>query len=182
GAPPNYTFYRCRDGKYLAVGALEPKFFLKLLGVLKEQIPAPLQKALDHALAGLSGKGRKSAGRSDKPKSDAGQFDKLNKLFGSPRQARLKTAPIRWALQAIFLTRTRDDCARLLEARDCCVTPILSIDESLRNEQIVARGMIEDDNGKPAFAFPVRFSDALAPAHPAPALGADNDAVLGATQ
>ena len=113
-------------------------------------------------------------------KNEAGQFDKLNKLFGSPRQARLKTAPIRWALQAIFLTRTRDDWARLLETRDCCVTPILSIDESLKNEHILARGMIEDDNGKPAFAFPVRFSEALKPAHPAPKLGADNDAVLGA--
>ncbi|MFA5939682.1 MAG: CaiB/BaiF CoA-transferase family protein [Sinimarinibacterium sp.] len=178
GALPNYTFYRCRDGKYIAVGALEPKFFLKLLGVLKEQIPTPLQNALDRALARLGGN-RKSSGASEKPKNEAGQFDKLNKLFGSPRQARLKTAPIRWALQAIFLTRTRDNWAALLEGRDCCVTPILSIDESLRNEHIVARGMIEDDNGKPAFAFPVRFSDALKPAHPAPKLGADNDAVLG---
>ncbi|MEQ1438943.1 CaiB/BaiF CoA-transferase family protein [Fontimonas sp. SYSU GA230001] len=179
GALPNYTFYRCRDGRYLAVGALEPKFFLKLLGVLKEQIPAPLQRGLDRALAGLTGKSKKSTGGAEKPKNEAGQFDKLNKLFGSPRQARMKTAPIRWALQAIFLTRTRDDWAALLESRDCCVTPILSIDESLKNEHIRARGMIEDDNGKPAFAFPVRFSDALEPAHPAPSLGADNDAVLG---
>ncbi|HXG28711.1 MAG TPA: CaiB/BaiF CoA-transferase family protein, partial [Nevskiales bacterium] len=27
GALPNYSLYKCRDGKYLAVGALEPKFF-----------------------------------------------------------------------------------------------------------------------------------------------------------
>ncbi len=179
GALPNYSFYRCRDGKYLAVGALEPKFFLKLLTVLKEQIPAPLRTALERALAGRSVSRKPAARAGDPSRSEAGPFDALNRLFGSPRQARLKTAPIRWALQAIFLTRTRDAWAALLEGRDCCVTPILSIDEALQNPQLLARGMIEDDHGKPAFAFPVRFSAPLPVVDSAPALGAHTEAVLG---
>ncbi len=32
GALPNYQVYKCLDGKYLAVGSLEPKFFTNLLG------------------------------------------------------------------------------------------------------------------------------------------------------
>ncbi|MDP9142340.1 MAG: CoA transferase, partial [Pseudomonadota bacterium] len=39
GALPNYSVYRCRDGKYLAVGALEPKFFMRLLSALGEELP-----------------------------------------------------------------------------------------------------------------------------------------------
>jgi alpha-methylacyl-CoA racemase len=31
GAAPYYTTYRCRDGKYIAVGALEPQFYALLL-------------------------------------------------------------------------------------------------------------------------------------------------------
>lgn len=180
GALPNYTIYRCRDGKYLAVGALEPKFFLQMIKVLGEVIPEPLRNKLGAAMSG--GKKSSKSGKREKSgaaKNEAGQFEKLNKLFGSPRRARLTTAPIRWALQAIFLTRTRDSWAALLEARDACVTPILTLEESLHNEQLLARGMFEDDKGKPAFAFPVQFSEPRRNIGPAPALGEDNERILG---
>lgn len=35
GAVPNYSTYECADGKYVAVGALEPKFFQKLCAELQ---------------------------------------------------------------------------------------------------------------------------------------------------
>lgn len=35
GALPNYAVYECADGKYLAVGALEPKFFQEVLRVVE---------------------------------------------------------------------------------------------------------------------------------------------------
>ena len=180
GALPNYTVYRCRDGKYLAVGALEPKFFAKLLEALAELAPKPLRGRL---LKALKGGGKSGKGGKKKAKSDSGtggnQFDKLLASVGDMSRARRVTAPVRLALQAIFLTRTRDSWAALLGDRDACVTPILSLDETLRDPQVVARNLIEDDNGKPAFAFPLRFSHPLTPVAPAPALGADNDAVLG---
>jgi alpha-methylacyl-CoA racemase len=34
GALPNYCFYECADGKYVAVGALEPKFWVNLTAAL----------------------------------------------------------------------------------------------------------------------------------------------------
>jgi alpha-methylacyl-CoA racemase len=43
GAAPNYDTYECSDGKFVAVGALEPQFYAELLariGLDKEQLPA----------------------------------------------------------------------------------------------------------------------------------------------
>src|SRR6185295_415703 len=45
GALPNYAVYKCRDGRYLAVGALEPKFFRRLGQALWTMAPAVLRKA-----------------------------------------------------------------------------------------------------------------------------------------
>jgi len=59
------------------------------------------------------------------------------------------------------------------------VSAILTPEEVLNNEQVIARGMIVDDNGKPAFNLPIFFDNATAVNGQAPKLGADNDAVLG---
>lgn len=37
GSAPFYTTYRCRDGKFMAVGAIEPQFYEQFLGLL--QVP-----------------------------------------------------------------------------------------------------------------------------------------------
>ncbi len=175
GALPNYNVYRCRDGKYLAVGALEPKFFMRLLSALGEELPKPLRALI----AGKSKKKSSGADSGGKTKTaDKDQFGELEKLFGNPRRARRIMAIARIALSGVFLTRTRDQWAALLAHRDACVTPILTLAEALDNEHVRARGMVEDDNGKPAFALPIRFDHALAPLPAAPELGADTAAVL----
>lgn len=56
GGAPHYRCYRCSDGRYVAVGALEPKFWTILLttvGLDPESIPSPYQQANWPALAGL---------------------------------------------------------------------------------------------------------------------------------
>lgn len=180
GALPNYALYRCRDGKHLAVGALEPKFFLQLLKVLGEQVPAPLMAGLSKAFALVtSRKGKRPKSGRDQPKPKADPFAQIQKLLTNPERARLTLAPVRLALQAVFLTKTRDEWARLLSDRDTCVAPILTLPEALQNEQAQARGMVQDDGGKPAFALPVRFSSPLPVMTAAPALGADNAKLLG---
>ncbi len=175
GALPNYSVYRCRDGKYIAVGALEPKFFMRLLSALGDELPKPLRALI----ARKSPKKAAGADSGGKTKSaDKDQFGELEKLFGNPRRARRIMAIARIALAGVFLTRTRDQWAALLAHRDACVTPILTLAESLENEHVRARGMVEDDNGKPAFALPIRFDHRLSPLQAAPALGADTEAVL----
>ncbi|HKY91057.1 MAG TPA: CaiB/BaiF CoA-transferase family protein, partial [Nevskiaceae bacterium] len=50
GALPNYRMYKCRDGKYFALGSLEPKFFKGVLKGLWETSPDALQTAVNPVL------------------------------------------------------------------------------------------------------------------------------------
>ncbi|QHS09466.1 CaiB/BaiF CoA-transferase family protein [Sinimarinibacterium sp. NLF-5-8] len=174
GALPNYQVYRCRDGQYLAVGALEPKFFIRMLTVIGNDLPAPLRALLPKKSAGRSAGGKTRS-------SDKNPFGKLDKLFGNAKRARMVGAPIRLALAGLFMTRTRDQWAALLADQDACVAPVLRLDEALHDPQVRARQLIEDDGGKPAFGLPIKFDHPRAPLPPAPALGADTESVLAAT-
>jgi alpha-methylacyl-CoA racemase len=49
GGLPFYRTYRCSDGKFIAVGALEPKFFAALIGGLGLDPSAYLQRQYDRA-------------------------------------------------------------------------------------------------------------------------------------
>ncbi|MGH8447361.1 MAG: CaiB/BaiF CoA transferase family protein [Solimonas sp.] len=138
GALPNYSLYECADGKWFALGSLEPKFwqaFCVAAGQpeLGKGIPAPGAQA---------------------------------------EQARAATA-------ALFRTRTRDAWETLLAPADACTSGIYTLEEALANEQVQARGLVEDCGGKPAIAQPLRFVDAEATASaPPPKLGADTRALL----
>lgn len=138
GALPNYGVYECADGKFLAVGSLEMKFFHETLRL---------------------------AGRED-----------LKKLPPVPGK---QGDVLRAELVALFKSRSRDEWEALMANADTCVSAILTPEEVLNNEQVIARGMIVDDNGKPAFNLPIFFDNATAVNGQAPKLGADNDAVLG---
>ena len=179
GALPNYAIYKCRDGKYLAVGALEPKFFRRVLELLWGTSP----KLLQQALAKVTGRGRRrkegAGSEGAKPKPSMSAFGQLGEQLRHPEKARRLLLPMRLALSAVFRTRTRDAWARLLADGDACVTPVLTLEEALENEQLRARGLVVDDGGRPAWGLPILFSDPPPAAGPSPALGADTQAVLG---
>ncbi|HYT97232.1 MAG TPA: CoA transferase, partial [Casimicrobiaceae bacterium] len=62
---------------------------------------------------------------------------------------------------------------------DCCVTPVLTLEEALADPQFVARGMIVASGGVRQFAPPFKLSDhAFGISRPPPAQGADSVAVL----
>lgn len=180
GALPNYAIYRCRDGRYLAVGALEPKFFQRLLAALQEDLlPAPVRSALEgaarRAMGMAKGKGKKAShGAGSGAKADKGGVGKLAKLLENPKKAQRMLAPMRWALRAAFLLKTRDEWDRILSGKDACISPVLTLEEALQNEQTRARGMVEDDGGKPAFRNPIQFVGASTRSGRAPALGEHN--------
>ncbi len=137
GGLPNYNIYECADGKHLALGALEPKFFAKLCAAVN---------------------------RPD--------------LAGKPLLPGTAGAGLRAELAALFRTRTRDDWAQSLLFTDACVTPVLTVEEALNNEQVKVRGMVLDDGGKPAFNLPIKFGSAVVQNGVSPRLGADNDSLL----
>ncbi|MDT4944431.1 MAG: alpha-methylacyl-CoA racemase [Pseudonocardiales bacterium] len=56
GGAPNYRCYECADGRFIAVGALEPKFWAALVGALGFDVdatPSPYDPAQWRALAAL---------------------------------------------------------------------------------------------------------------------------------
>jgi crotonobetainyl-CoA:carnitine CoA-transferase CaiB-like acyl-CoA transferase len=136
-----YGVYRTRDGRFVALGALEPKFFEAFCAAV---------------------------GRPDLAER---QYD------DGGRGARAE-------LEAIFAGRTRDEWGAFAAAHDVCVMPVLEGDEPRRDPQLAGRGnFLEIDTpweGRTmrSLASPVRVSGAEAPRRPAPALGADTDAVL----
>lgn len=140
GGVPCYGVYRTADERYLAVGALEPKFWKALCAVIDRPDLAPFGLA-----AGTEGQ---------RVKSELATLIALHPLA-------------HW--QTVFA------------AADCCVTPVLRLDETLTHPQIVAREMLAEVGGTRQFAPPCKLSSwPWQAAVPAPKAGADTDAVLAA--
>jgi crotonobetainyl-CoA:carnitine CoA-transferase CaiB-like acyl-CoA transferase len=140
GNQPNYGMYRCSDGKYVALGAVEGKFFREFLHL---------------------------TGRTD--------------LLGLSTAQGEAGRPLKEALSALFLTKTRDDWDQLLAGRDTCVSAVLSPKEAIRSPQNLERRTLEIFNGSPVVNLPVKFTDArVHVVGDSPELGADNTAILGA--
>jgi crotonobetainyl-CoA:carnitine CoA-transferase CaiB-like acyl-CoA transferase len=177
GALPNYSLYKCRDGKYLAVGALEPKFFMAVLRGLLEVAPKPLQAPL-RRLSGRKPRNQDSGANRAASKPDS--IGRFADTFGNPSKARRMLAPVRWAMAAVFRLKTRDQWERLLVPQDACVSGVLRLEEALENEQVQARGLVETSGGKPAFRNPIRFVGADTVSGECPALGEHTAEVLAA--
>ncbi|MBS1158374.1 MAG: L-carnitine dehydratase/bile acid-inducible protein [Proteobacteria bacterium] len=135
GGLPCYATYRCADGKHMAVGALEGKFWQSCCAVLA------------------------------RPDWVARQWD----------------AGLRGEMAALFASRPRAAWVGLFSAVDCCVTPVLSPEEALENEQIAARRMVIREDGLSQFAPPLKMSEyQFAVRQPAPRAGEHNLPILRA--
>jgi crotonobetainyl-CoA:carnitine CoA-transferase CaiB-like acyl-CoA transferase len=140
GGVPCYGVYRTADDRYLAVGALEPKFWQAFCAAIGRSDLAPFGLATGNE--GL------------RVKAD------LATLIGSQSLAH-------W--QAI------------VSVADCCVTPVLRMDEVVAHPQVVAREMVVEVGGTKQYAPPFKLSAwPWANARPAPTVGADSVAVLKA--
>ena len=138
GGVPCYGLYATSDGRYLAVGALEEKFWRRLCEAL---------------------------GRSD--------------LIGSQFARDAAGESVRAALSDIFAGASLAEWISRLAGVDCCVTPVLTLEEALADPQFVARGMVVASGGLRQFAPPFKTSDhTFVIGRPPPAQGADSVAVL----
>ncbi len=139
GGVPCYGVYETADGRHMAVGALEEKFYDLLCDTLARPDLKPA-----HLATGEAG------------------------------------ARARSELAAIFRTRTQAEWVAVFDAVDCCVTPVLRLEESLGHPQFAARAMVREVGGVRQFGPPVALSGlAAGQARPAPAsAGADNESVL----
>ncbi|MCY1388530.1 Formyl-coenzyme A transferase [compost metagenome] len=138
-----YGVYQTADGRHLALGAIEIKFW----------------QAFCNAI---------------------GRLDLIPRghLLGE------QGAQARAAVAAIIGAEDFDHWLRVFEGVDCCLTPVLRVDEALAHPNTVARGMVREVEHPLAgahmeYAFPVRMSGyRFDERRPAPALGADNAAIL----
>lgn len=144
-----YNVYETADGEYLALGALEPKFWRGFC----EHVGRPDFVALQNATG------------------DA--------------QARLLAE-----VRALMRTRSRDEWLAIFYDVDVCLTPVNSIAAALEDPHIAARGAVRRAGRSTYITFPIAMTgDATrddwhawrgVAVEPAPALGADTDAVLEA--
>ncbi len=140
GGVPCYGVYRTADERWLAVGALEPKFWQALCAAIERPDLAP------HGLAtGAEGE------------------------------------RVRGELAAVLAAKPLAHWTPIFLAADCCVTPVLRLDEALTHPQLTAREMVAEVDGLKQFAPPFKLSawpwgDAV----PAPKVGADSTAILQA--
>jgi crotonobetainyl-CoA:carnitine CoA-transferase CaiB-like acyl-CoA transferase len=88
------------------------------------------------------------------------------------------------AVAEVFKERTRDDWAAFASEHDCCLEPILDLDETLESDLVRAREMVIELD-QPAIGrvkqvgFPIKLSRTPAAIHaPAPPLGGQTDDVL----
>jgi alpha-methylacyl-CoA racemase len=83
-------------------------------------------------------------------------------------------------VEAVFAARTRAEWEAFNDEHDCCLEPVLSLDEALESDLVRARDMVVEVEGMRLLGAPVKLS--RTPADPAkargPALGGDTDAVL----
>jgi alpha-methylacyl-CoA racemase len=103
---------------------------------------------------------------------------------GRPELAEQQFAPVgsdtHRAVEAVFAERTRDEWKAFNDEHDCCLEPVLGLDEALASELVRAREMVVEVDGVRLLGTPVKLS--RTPADPTraggPGLGADGDAVL----
>ncbi|MGG5171174.1 CaiB/BaiF CoA transferase family protein [Pseudarthrobacter sp. J1738] len=132
GAAPYYRCYRCADGQFVAVGAIEDPFYAELLSGL-----------------GL----REQAAGSREPISSAEPTGSV------PERINPANWPLITELFAqAFAQRSRDEWDKLFRDTDACVTPVLSFGEAALTPQVVARETLHGDGANIVAAAAPRFS------------------------
>jgi len=105
GGAPYYGVYRCRDGKWFTVAALEPQFYKIFLTTFLACLP------YTHDVPGLE------RGSTWVPRPES-QFD------------REEWPDLRIFLEAGFLIKTRDEWTAVFDGRDACAVPVLAPSEA----------------------------------------------------
>ncbi|MEA2423815.1 MAG: alpha-methylacyl-CoA racemase [Thermoleophilaceae bacterium] len=109
-----------------------------------------------------------------------GREDLVDKQFEAPG------SEAHGEVERIFMERTRDEWQAFASEHDCCLEPVLGLDEALDSELVTARNMVVEldqpgTDGVKQLGMPVKFSRTPGgPQGPGPVLGADTEDVLRA--
>jgi len=154
GGMPFYDTFETADGRYVAIGALEPQFFRLLL---------------------------KMTGVSEQDFADAGVHSMADTPSLARDANRAKWPKLRRRLEQVFSSKTRDEWCAILEGSDVCFAPVLNLDEVSEHPHIKARASVIEIEGvaqnAPAPRFSVTEPDTPTPP---PRSGEHSDEVLAA--
>jgi alpha-methylacyl-CoA racemase len=109
-----------------------------------------------------------------------GREDLVERQFDAPGSAAHRE------VERVFLERTREEWRRFADEHDCCLEPVLGLDEALDSELVRARRMVVEldqpgTEGVKLLGVPVKLSRTPGePAGPGPALGEHTHEVLEA--
>jgi alpha-methylacyl-CoA racemase len=131
GAMPFYDTYETADGRFVAIGSLEPQFFRLLM----ESTGIPAEDFKDAGVASLS----------DLPALTRG----VNSA---------KWPEMRRLLQRAFRDKTRAEWCEIMEGTEVCFAPVLSLAEVADHHHIKARNSVIEIEGVPQNAPAPRFS------------------------
>ncbi|WP_296225312.1 CaiB/BaiF CoA transferase family protein [Ralstonia sp. UBA689] len=124
GGVPCYGVYRTADDRFMAVGALELKFWQTMCDVL------------------------------GKPEWKDKHWTRGQRVGGEEAHA------MRDELAALFRTATQTEWTARFASADCCVTPVLRMEEALQHPLFAERNSVVKENGEPVqLALPLRFAD-----------------------
>ncbi len=144
GRYPCYSVYGTREGGFISIGALEPRFWEALCRKLGREDFIPIQY--------------------DEGEKREGMFS---------------------FLRATFKTKTREEWMEELKDVDVCFGKVLTLEETLRDPQVVSRGMVTDfEDGQKGnmrvLSSPLKLSDTPPDIRTAPAdFGEHTEEVLG---
>ncbi len=136
-----YETYETKDGKYVAVGALEPEFHKKLIELTGLDAKEP---------SGLSAK--ELSGLSAKEPSGLSAEELPHQL------ERGRWPEMKQRLAAIFKTKTRDEWCAQMEGTDACFAPVLTMRESMAHPHMRHRNTYVQVDGVSQPAPAPRFS------------------------
>ncbi len=85
-------------------------------------------------------------------------------LIPQHRMTLADTETVRTQIAAVFRSNTQAYWIEKFANVDCCVAPVLTLAESMDNEQLRSRGMFvvaehPTEGALPQFAFPIKFSE-----------------------
>lgn len=155
GYYPYYRVYKCKDGKYISLGAIEEKFWRNFCDAVN------VPELADQQFAGI-----KYIADALNLKS-CYTFTEINK-----------------ELERIFLQKNRDEWVEFLNSKNVCCGPVYDLEEAWNDPNIESRRILKevDDEryGKvPLLRFPVLYNNQDLGITPAPDHGQDNEEIYG---
>jgi alpha-methylacyl-CoA racemase len=134
GNAPNYRCYECADGRFVAAGPIEPRFYAILREKLGIGAPAP------GAFTARASTGAAAAAGGERGADTDPVLAEISELT------------------TIFKQRTRDEWTALLADTDACVAPVMAFGEAPSHPQLHARDVYVEVDGVVQPAVAPRFS------------------------